>query len=219
MTIKIAPSILAADFGRLAAEVGALDAAGCDYIHVDVMDGRFVPNITIGQPVVQALSEVTNKPLDVHLMIDEPERYVESFVDAGAALLTVHVEACRHVHRVLQQIKATGARAGLALNPGTPLEAIRWVLEDVDLVLLMSVNPGFGGQSFIPSTLAKLRALRSLLDEGSISCEVEVDGGIVQDNIAEVHAAGADVFVSGTGILGRADYAATMSAMRVCCAD
>lgn len=218
MSIKIAPSILAADFGRLAAEVEALDAAGCDAIHVDVMDGRFVPNITIGQPVVRALSAATKKPLDVHLMIEDPGRYVESFVEAGAELVSVHVETCDHLHRVLQQIRAAGARAGVALNPATPLEAVEWVLDEVDLVLVMSVNPGFGGQAFIPSTLQKLSRLRAMLQQRKLGCEVEVDGGIVVDNIARVQAAGANVFVSGTGILATEDYASTIAAMRARCA-
>ncbi|PIE18812.1 MAG: ribulose-phosphate 3-epimerase [Proteobacteria bacterium] len=216
MEIKIAPSILAADFGRLAEEVSAISEAGCDYVHVDVMDGRFVPNITIGQPVVAALSRVTETPLDVHLMVDAPERYIEQFAAAGADVVTVHVEATTHLHRTLQAIRGAGARAGVSLNPATPLSSIDWVLDDVDLVLLMSVNPGFGGQTFIPSTLPKLRALRELLGEREV--EIEVDGGVVVDNIAEVAAAGANVLVSGTGIFGGDDYAATIAEMRCRCA-
>jgi ribulose-phosphate 3-epimerase len=216
MEIKIAPSILAADFGRLAEEVHAISEAGCDYVHVDVMDGRFVPNITIGQPVVAALSRVTETPLDVHLMVEAPERYVEGFARAGAHIVTVHAEATTHLHRTLQAIRGAGVRAGVSLNPATPLSAIEWVLDEVDLVLLMSVNPGFGGQRFIANTLPKLRALRELLAGRDV--EVEVDGGVVVDNIAEVAEAGANVLVSGTGIFGADDYAARMAEMRRRCA-
>ncbi|MCK5795576.1 MAG: ribulose-phosphate 3-epimerase [Deltaproteobacteria bacterium] len=217
MEIKIAPSILSADFGRLAEEVGAITAAGCDYVHVDVMDGRFVPNITIGQPVVAALRRVTTAPLDVHLMVEAPERYVESFAQAGADIITVHVEATTHVHRTLQAIRATGKRAGISLNPATPLTSLDWILDDVDLILVMSVNPGFGGQRFIGATLDKLRALRERLDGRDV--EVEVDGGVGVDNIAEIAQAGADVFVSGTGIFGGGDYAATIADLRRRCAS
>lgn len=217
MRIKIAPSILAADFGRLAREIGAIEAAGCDYVHVDVMDGRFVPNITIGQPVVAALRKVTQLPLDVHLMIEEPDRYVESFAAAGADLITVHAEACTHLHRTLQLIRGAGKKAGVSLNPATPVDVLRWVLDDLDLVLVMSVNPGFGGQRFIPGSLAKISAVRELL--GGRPIEVEVDGGIVVDNIAAVAGAGADVLVSGTGIFGSDDYAATITEMRRRCSD
>lgn len=217
MRIKIAPSILAADFGRLAQEVLAIEQAGCDYVHVDVMDGGFVPNITIGQPVVAALRKVTQLPLDVHLMIEQPERYVESFADAGADLITVHAEACTHLHRTLQLIRGVGKKAGVSLNPATPVDLLRWVLDDLDLVLVMSVNPGFGGQRFIPGSLAKISEVRELL--GGRPIEVEVDGGIVVDNIAAVAGAGADVLVSGTGIFGSEDYTATIKEMRRRCSD
>lgn len=215
MKALISPSILAADFARLGEEVQAITDGGCDYIHVDVMDGMFVPNITIGQPVVAALKKVTPLPLDVHLMIERPERYVEDFARAGADIICVHAEACTHLHRTMQQIHGCGKKAAVSLNPATPLEAISWVLEEVDMVLVMSVNPGFGGQSFIPSALDKVRALRSMLDErGLTEVDIEVDGGVVVNNAVEVAGAGANVLVSGTGIFKTDDYAATIAAMR-----
>ena len=219
MEILISPSILAADFGRLTEEVQAVAAAGCDYIHVDVMDGRFVPNITIGQPVVKAVRQATDLPLDVHLMIDEPERYVEDFAEAGADLICVHAEACRHLHRTLQQIRDAGKRPAVSLNPATPLSAIEWVLEEVELVLVMSVNPGFGGQSFIPSALDKVRLLRQTAIERGLKLDIEVDGGVVVDNVAQVAGAGANVLVSGTGIFRTPDYAETIKQMRAAAAE
>jgi ribulose-phosphate 3-epimerase len=212
--ILIAPSILAADFGRLAEEVEAIAAGGCDYVHVDVMDGRFVPNITIGPPVVAALRRVTHLPLDVHLMIAEPERYLETFAEAGADLICVHVEACRHLHRTLQRIRDLGKRPAVSLNPATPPEAVHWVLDELEMVLVMSVNPGFGGQAFIPGALDKIRALRRTIAERNLSVDIEVDGGIVIENAAKVARAGANVLVSGTGIFGTADYARTIRRMR-----
>ena len=214
MALLIAPSILAADFGRLADEVAAVTAAGCDYIHVDVMDGHFVPNITIGPPVVAALRKATGLPLDVHLMISEPDRYLEDFAAAGADLICVHVEACTHLHRTLQRIRDLGKRPAVSLNPATPLEAVHWVLEQVEMVLVMSVNPGFGGQAFIPASLARIRALRRLAADRGLSIDIEVDGGIVVENVADVVQAGANVLVSGTGIFGTDDYAKTISRMR-----
>ncbi|HZS37883.1 MAG TPA: ribulose-phosphate 3-epimerase [Polyangia bacterium] len=210
----IAPSILSADFGRLADEVRAVDAAGADYIHVDVMDGRFVPNLTIGPVVVAAIRKATKKPLDVHLMIEDPDRYVDEFARAGADLIGVHVEACRHLHRVVQQIRAAGKRPSVTLNPHTPIDHVQHVLEDVDQVLIMSVNPGFGGQSFIPNVLPKIRALREELSARGLAVDIEVDGGIKVDNIAEVAAAGANVFVAGSAVFGASDYRATIAALR-----
>ncbi len=211
----IAPSILSADFARLGEEVKAIAAAGADWIHVDVMDGRFVPNITIGQPVVRALRAITDLPLDVHLMIDDPGRYVEEFAAAGADWITVHQEACTHLHRCLQQIHHTGKKAGVSLNPATPVETIEHVLGDVDLILIMSVNPGFGGQKFIPVALEKIRAVRHALRErGLRDVLIEVDGGVGPDNAAEVLRAGTDVIVAGNAIFSQRDYAAPIAAMR-----
>ncbi len=214
-TPLIAPSILSADFGRLAEEVRAIEAGGCDLVHVDVMDGRFVPNITIGPLVVQAVKKTATRPLDVHLMIVEPEKYVEAFVDAGADIVTVHVEASPHLHRTLQQIRKAGAKAAVSLNPSTPVSSIEYVLEDLDMVLVMSVNPGFGGQSFIPSALRKIRALREMAEaRGLHDLWIEVDGGIGPQNIAEVAAAGANVFVAGSAVFGKPDYGAVIRQLR-----
>ena len=196
----IAPSILSADFGRLAEDVRAVSEAGADWIHVDVMDGRFVPNITIGPLIVSAVRRATKLPIDVHLMIVEPERYVEEFRKAGADWISVHVEASPHLHRTVQQIKALGARAGVVLNPHTPEEAIRHVIEDVDLVLVMSVNPGFGGQSFIPAALPKLRALRAMIDRSGRDVALEVDGGVSPATSGAVVGAGARVLVAGSAV-------------------
>lgn len=212
--LRIAPSILSADFGRLADEVRALDEAGADYIHVDVMDGRFVPNITIGPLVVEAIRKVTTKPLDVHLMIVEPERYVEDFAAAGADIITVHVEASTHLHRTLQQIRALGKKAGVSLNPHTSEETVRYVLDQLDLILVMSVNPGFGGQAFIPSQLPKLARLRAMIDESGFDIDLEVDGGVKPGTAHLVLEAGADVVVAGSAVFGRPDYAAAIKAIR-----
>ncbi len=195
---RIAPSILAADFARLGEEVRAVAAAGADYLHIDVMDGHFVPNLTIGPGVVKALRRCTDLPFDVHLMIAPVDGYIEAFAEAGADILTVHPEAGPHLHRTLQAIKARGLRAGVSLNPGTPVEAIDAVLDEVDLVQVMTVNPGFGGQSFIESQLEKVRALRQRIDAGGRAIDLEVDGGITLDNAAMAVAAGADVLVAGT---------------------
>lgn len=212
--MKIAPSILSADFARLGEEVSAVSDAGADYIHVDVMDGRFVPNITIGPLVVKAVRSVTTLPLDVHLMIVEPERYIEDFAVSGADIIVVHAEACTHLHRVIQQIKACGKRAGVSLNPATPLNALEYVLSDLDLVLLMSVNPGFGGQSFINGVLPKISQLRRMLDSIGSHAELEVDGGINRSNIRAVAEAGADVFVAGSAVFNGTNYFETISALR-----
>ncbi len=210
--IKIAPSILSADFGRLADEVRAIGSA--DYVHVDVMDGHFVPNLTIGPMVVAAIRKATSLPLDVHLMIEEPTRYIDDFAKAGADLIGVHEEACIHLHRAVQQIKHAGKRASVTLNPHTPWEHIRYVLQDVDQVLIMSVNPGFGGQSFIPNVLPKIRELRAEILARGLDVDIEVDGGIKVDNIATVAEAGANVFVAGSAVFERPDYNGTIAALR-----
>jgi ribulose-phosphate 3-epimerase len=212
--IRIAPSILSADFGRLAEEARAAEEAGGDWLHVDVMDGRFVPNLTIGPVVVKAVKRATKLPLDVHLMIVEPEKYLEAFVEAGAERLSVHAEACPHLHRTLQQIRALGAKASVALNPATPLSAVEWVLDDLDMVLLMSVNPGFGGQSYIPQVTRKMAELRRVVDARGLTIDLEVDGGIKPDTAAAVAAAGANVLVAGSAIFEAKDYGAAIHALR-----
>jgi len=212
--VLIAPSILSADFGRLAEEVRAVEQAGADYVHVDVMDGRFVPNLTLGPVVVEAVHKATRLPLDVHLMIIEPEKYIEAFSEAGASLISVHVEACPHLHRTLQQIRHTGAKPSAVLNPSTPLVMIEDVLGDLEMVLLMSVNPGFGGQSFILHTLDKVRRLRRMLDSAGLKVDIEVDGGVNADNAHSLIEAGADVLVAGTAIFHTKDYRAAIAALR-----
>ena len=211
---RIAPSILAADFGRLAAQVESVEQAGADWIHVDVMDGHFVPNLTIGPVVVEAVKRVTRLPLDVHLMIEQPERYVDAFVKAGAATVGVHVEACPHLHRTVGQIREAGARASVVLNPGTPASAVEAVLGDVDQVLVMTVDPGFGGQSFIDSMIPKIAELRGWIDERGLDVDLEVDGGISKRTIGAAARAGADVFVAGTAVFGASDYAEAIATLR-----
>jgi ribulose-phosphate 3-epimerase len=213
--ILVAPSILAADFGRLADEVRAVEAAGADYVHVDIMDGRFVPNITIGPVAVAALRKATRLPLDVHLMILEPERYVAEFADAGADILTVHLEASPHLHRTIQQIRALGKKAGVSLNPHTGIEGLDTVLPELAMVLLMTVNPGFGGQKFIDAVVPKVRALRAVIERRGLDVDIEVDGGIVPDTAATTVAAGANVLVAGSAVFGRPDYRRAISDLRV----
>lgn len=213
--IKIAPSILSADFSRLGDEIRSVEAAGADLIHVDVMDGHFVPNITIGPLVVEACRKVTKLPLDVHLMIENPERYIPEFAKAGADYLTVHVEAATHLHRLVQNIREHGnVKAGVSLNPATPLEALDYILGDIDLVLIMSVNPGFGGQAFIPSQLDKIRSLRQRIDSRKLSAVIEVDGGVKADNAAGIAAAGADILVAGSAVFGAKDYRSAIQGIR-----
>ena len=212
--VLIAPSILSADFGRLAEEVRAVEQAGADYVHVDVMDGRFVPNLTLGPPIVQAVKRATRLPLDVHLMIVEPEKYVEDFARAGASIISVHTETCPHLHRTLQQIRQAGVTPAAVLNPSTPLAMVEEVLSDLGMVLLMSVNPGFGGQSFIPQTLDKLRRLRRMIEARQLPVDIEVDGGINPSNAAQVVEAGANVLVAGTAVFGSKDYRAAIAALR-----
>jgi ribulose-phosphate 3-epimerase len=215
MTIKIAPSILSADFARLGEEIREAERAGADWIHVDVMDGHFVPNMTIGPLVVQAIRPHTKLPLDVHLMIERPDAYIPAFAKAGADLISVHAEACVHLHRTIHHIRELGVRAGVVLNPATPLAALDYVLEDVDLVLLMTVNPGFGGQAFIPGVLPKIRELRRRLDERGLgNVHIEVDGGVTPETAPLVVEAGADVLVAGNAVFGQPDRQAAIQAIR-----
>jgi ribulose-phosphate 3-epimerase len=211
---KIAPSILSADFSRLGDEIRAVEAAGADYIHIDVMDGHFVPNITIGPLIVSAARKVTSLPLDVHLMIENPDQYIPDFAKAGADIIVVHAEATSHLHRTIQLIKSFGKKAGVSLNPATPLNALDYILEELDLVLLMTVNPGFGGQSFIDACLPKIHSLRAMLDRRGCEAELEVDGGVKESNMAGISHAGADVFVAGSAVFGSPDYTKTITALK-----
>ncbi|MEM9219963.1 MAG: ribulose-phosphate 3-epimerase [Cyanobacteria bacterium P01_F01_bin.150] len=212
--VVISPSILSADFSRLGDEIQAIDKAGADWIHVDVMDGRFVPNITIGPLIVEAIRPVTDKPIDVHLMIVEPEKYVEAFAKAGSDVISVHAEACPHLHRNLSQIRELGKKAGVVLNPSTPLSVIEYTLELCDLVLIMSVNPGFGGQSFIPEVVPKIRKLRQMCDERGLDPWIEVDGGLKVHNTWRVLEAGANAIVAGSAVFKADDYAEAISGIR-----
>lgn len=212
--IQLAPSILSADFCRLGEEITAVERAGADCIHIDVMDGNFVPNITIGPLVVKAVRQVTDKPLDVHLMIADADRYLEDFATAGADWITVHVEACPHLQRTVARIKELGKRPGVVLNPATSLSSLDYILDDIDLVMLMSVNPGFGGQRFLPSTLDKIRGLRRRLDEEGRQVDIEVDGGVALQTIAAIAAAGANVFVAGSAVFGSNNYKDTIATLR-----
>ncbi len=215
--LMIAPSILSADFARLGEEIAAVERAGAEVIHIDVMDGHFVPNITIGPLVVRAVRKVTKLPLDVHLMIENPDRYLDDFAEAGADWITVHVETGYHLHRTVGRIRDLGKKAGVVLNPATPLSTLDYILEEIDLVMLMSVNPGFGGQSFIPSTLGKIRALKAMIEARGLEVGIEIDGGITPATIGPVHAAGANIFVAGSAVFGKQDYAKEIAAMKAAC--
>lgn len=210
----IAPSILSADFSRLGEEVRAVEAAGADIIHFDVMDGHFVPNITVGPLVLEAVRKITKLPIDAHLMIDHPDQYVAEFIKAGANYISVHVEASRHLHRSIQLIRSLGAKAGIALNPHTPVAAMGYILDEVDFILVMTVNPGFGGQKFIPAAFKKVEELDRMRREHKLNFQIEIDGGIKVENIAEVSAAGVDIFVAGSAIFQSKDYAETIAQMR-----
>ena len=210
----IAPSILSADFSKLGEEIKAVDAAGADWIHADVMDGHFVPNITIGPLIVEAVKRVTALPIDVHLMIENPDNYIPNFAKAGAAWISVQVETCVHLNRTLQLIKENDARAGVVLNPSTPVDTVEWVLEYVDYVLIMSVNPGFGGQAFISNSLDKVKTLRRLIQKRGLNALIQIDGGVNENTIADVSDAGTDVFVAGSAIFGSQDYQKTIQSFR-----
>ena len=212
--IEIAPSILSADFARLGEEIKTVEQAGASLLHVDVMDGRFVPNITVGLPVVKAISRATRLPIDAHLMIVEPGRYAESFVKAGANMVSIHIEADPHAHRTLSAIRAAGAQAGIAFNPATPLSALEEAIKFADYALLMSVNPGFGGQEFIPESLDKVRRLRKMIDERGLRTRIEIDGGIDIDNIADITGAGAEIIVAGSAIFGAGDPGVAVRKLR-----
>lgn len=210
----IAPSILSADFSRLGDEIKAVEAAGADWIHADIMDGHFVPNITMGPLVVEAVRRVTSLPIDVHLMIENPDNYIFAFAEAGASLISVQIETCVHLNRTVQLIRESGARPGVVLNPSTPLQTLDWILEYVDYVLIMSVNPGFGGQAFIPNTLARVKALREMIKNRGLNTLIEVDGGVNAKTIADIAAAGTDVLVAGSAIFGSRDYQETIRGFR-----
>lgn len=212
--VKIAPSILSADFSRLGEEIKDVEIGGADYIHVDVMDGHFVPNITIGPLIVEAIRPVTKLPLDVHLMIENPDSYIEAFAKAGADYITVHVEACKHLHRTIHYIKSFGVKAGVVLNPATPVDSIRHIIEDVDMVLLMSVNPGFGGQKFIPSVLQKIQEVKKLADSLGLTIEIEVDGGVNEVTAKQCIEAGANVLVAGSAVYNEKDRGKAIAALK-----
>ena len=211
---RIAPSILSADFTKLGEEIKAVEDAGADWIHVDVMDGHFVPNITMGPIIVEAARQATSLPLDVHLMIENPDRFISDFISAGADLISVHAETCTHLNRTVQLIKESGAKAGAVLNPATPIQAIQWVLEDIDFVLIMSVNPGFGGQQFISNSLEKIRELKKFIQSSGLPVLIQVDGGVNKGTINDISLAGADVFVAGSAVFGSDNYKETIRTFR-----
>lgn len=215
--IKIAPSILSADFANLQRDIELVEEAGADWLHIDVMDGHFVPNITIGAPVVKSLRKISKLPFDVHLMIENPENYIKSFAESGADIITVHIEATRHLHRVIQLIKSEGKKAGIALNPGTPINTLEYILQEVDMVLLMSVNPGFGGQKFIEKTCDKLADLKNMAIKLGCSVDIQVDGGIKVENIEKVKNCGANIFVAGSSIYNSGSISDTILKMRESC--
>jgi len=210
----IAPSILSADFARLGDEIKAVETAGADWIHADVMDGHFVPNITFGPLVVEAVKKVTSLPIDVHLMIENPDNYIPAFAKAGAAWISVQIETSVHLNRSIQLIRECGAKPGVVLNPSTPIQTLEWIIEDVDYVLIMSVNPGFGGQAFIKNSLAKIKALRQMIQSKNLNTPIQVDGGVNEKTIADIAAAGADIFVAGSAIFGSSDYQKTINSFR-----
>lgn len=212
--VKIAPSILSADFAKLGEEIIDVEKGGADFIHVDVMDGHFVPNITIGPLIVEAIRPITKLPLDVHLMIENPDQYIETFAKAGADYITVHVEACRHLHRTIQHIKSFGVKAGVVLNPATPVETIQHILQDIDMVLLMSVNPGFGGQKFIPEVLPKIRKVKEMAEQKGLHIEIEIDGGVNPETAKQCVEAGATVLVAGSAVYNEKDRAKAISSIR-----
>ena len=211
---KIAPSILSADFSKLGEEILAVEAAGADWIHIDVMDGHFVPNITIGPGPIQALRKITRLPFDVHLMIENPERYIDSFADAGSDVITVHVEAARHLHRIIAHIRERGIKAGVSLNPATPFVQVEPILNDIDVLLIMTVNPGFGGQKFISSALTKIRKAREMVNSTAPNVAIEVDGGVTLHNIKSIAEAGADIIVAGASVFGSGNYKQTIGSMK-----
>lgn len=213
--IKMAPSILSADFARLLEDVKKVERAGCEYLHIDVMDGHFVPNITLGPAIVKSLRKDVNMVFDAHLMIEDPDNYIKDFVDAGCDMIVVHEEACTHLHRTIQNIKSFNVKAGVALNPATPIENIKYILNDVDMVLIMTVNPGFGGQSFIGTMVDKIKELKALIDEKGLNVDIQVDGGIKPSNVNEVVKAGANVIVAGSAIFNSDDIESTVKEFRV----
>ncbi|MFP4159429.1 MAG: ribulose-phosphate 3-epimerase [Desulfobacterales bacterium] len=214
MNIMIAPSILSADFSKLGQEIRDVEKAGADWIHVDVMDGHFVPNITLGPMIVEAVSRSGSLPLDVHLMIENPDKFIPAFAEAGAEFISVHTETCPHLHRTVELIRSSGCRPGVVVNPATPLSVLDWILEDIDFVLLMGVNPGFGGQSFIRSTLDKVHALKQTIVRKGLSTLIQLDGGVNRETIPEIAAAGTDVFVAGSAVFGSPDYAETIDSFK-----